>query len=91
MDHSANFIKAARMLMLEKDLNTTRELALRLKIPEATMYKLMDGRQSPTAEQVIILCNKGGFSANWMLLGKGEPKLKDEVTMKTILDAIRGK
>jgi hypothetical protein len=91
MDYATNFKKAAKILMAEKDLDTIGDLAEYVEIPKGSLYKIMDGSNKPTVEQCITLSKKGGFSLNWMLMGRGDMYMKTEATLSKILNAITGK
>lgn len=90
-----NFITAIRQLMADKpELDSVKAAAAYLGIAYMSIHKIMDGTNRPTADQGIILCNKGGFSANWLFLNKGEEKMADAATLveiKKLMKKIEGK
>lgn len=62
-----NFIAGVKLLMADQELTSVKEAAGHLGISYMTLYKVMDGTNRPTIEQVILLCEKAGFSADWVL------------------------
>lgn len=90
-----NFIAGVRELQAKNDLDSTQAAAEFLGIAYMTLYKIMDKSQNPTVEHGILLCKKGGYSANWLFLNKGEIYYNDEVeaekinqNLKSLRDAI---
>ena len=78
-----------KYIMADRRLETLKEAAEYLKINYMSLYKIMDGSANPTVLQCIILCNKGGFSANWLLLDLGEIKYSSEVESANMMAEIR--
>lgn len=90
-----NFIAAVKQVQANESLNSMQAAAEFLGIAYMTLYKIMDGSQKPTVEHGIAICKKGGFSANWLFLNKGEIYYNDEVeaekinkNLKSLRDAI---
>lgn len=81
-----NFITAVRLLMAEReDLSTTQQVADWLEIKYMALYKVMDGTNRPTVDLCVRLCEKGGFSANWLFLNKGDRDLKTQASLNKIM------
>jgi hypothetical protein len=76
-----NFIAAIKILMANEVLDSTKAAAEYLGISYMSMWKIMDGTNKPTVDQGVVLCKKGGFSANWLFLSKGEMYYKDALNL----------
>ena len=84
-----NFIKGIKLLMAKNlDLFGTKEVAEFLGINYMALYKVLDGSNKPTTELCIMLCQKAGYSANWMFLNKGEIMLQEQATLNKILKKV---
>lgn len=84
-----NFKKGVRMYMAEKGIEKLKEAAASLEINYMTLYKIMNSSNKPTIEQCVILCTKANYSANWLLLNRGEPKIKVEATLDKIYNELK--
>lgn len=62
-----NFIAGVKMLMADRELTSLKEAGTLLGISYMSLYKVMDGTNKPTIEQILLLCEKSGFSADWIL------------------------
>lgn len=80
-----NFIKAIRLLMAEWGLESLKDVAGELGISYMILYKIMTKKSSPTIDQCIIVCLRGGFSANWMFLNKGQRQMNEITTMDKVI------
>lgn len=77
-----NFTKAVRLIMAEAALDSVKDVSGHIGISYMTLYKIMNGNNKPTVDQIILVCLKGGFSPTWMLLNKGEKKIANALTMQ---------
>jgi len=84
-----NFIAGVRMLMAKRDMESLKDAAVFLKINYQALYKIMDKSNEPRATHGITLCNKAGYSANWLFLNKGEIYFNDEVDKLNIIEQIK--
>lgn len=66
-----NFIEGVRMMMASRQLESLKDAAEFLEVPKLSLYKIMDGTNKPTADQGILLCQKGEFQANWLFTNTG--------------------
>jgi selenophosphate synthase len=87
--YQENFIAGIKLLMAEEQLKDIKEAADFLNIKYMTLYKIMDGTNKPTVDQGILLCNKAGYSANWLFLNKGEILMDTEKTLNDLFKDIR--
>lgn len=71
-DYAERFRSAVRLVMVDRQLETIKQAAEHLKINYMTLYKIMSNDARPTVDHCIVLMQKGGFSANWLMLDKGE-------------------
>lgn len=83
-NYQDRFIEGILFFMAEKGLQDKKELPKYLDIPYMTLIKIIDGSQNPTAQQCIELCNKAGYSANWLFLGIGEMKISFQSALNDI-------
>ncbi len=74
-----NFITGIRHLMADQGLDTVKAAATFLGVKYMSLHKIMDGTNSPTVAQCITLCEKAGYSANWLLLNMGSRELIEPV------------
>lgn len=79
-----NFIKIAQILMAEIGIDVYKDFAEYLGIPYQTFAKTMARGQYPPIEHAQMLCLKGGFNANFLLLNKGPIKLQELTNMAEI-------
>ena len=86
-----NFIAGVKILMADAQLENYKIAALHIGIAYMSLYKIMDGTRSPTIEQCITLCEKAGYNANWLLMGKGEMYLSKQMTLDEILIILKHK
>jgi len=70
--------------MADRQLHTLKNAASHTGIAYMSLYKIMNGEQKPTVEQCILVCQNGGFSANWLFLGIGEMRLKEQISLNAI-------
>lgn len=83
------FIEAVRLIKAEHNLSSDKEAATFLGLNYMTLYKIMDGSNKPTVEQSIALCNKCGYSANWLFLNKGERLYEEAIQVKQIVKELK--
>lgn len=81
---SKNYIAAIKILMAETGIDTQKDMAEYMRLPYITFYKIMNREQNPTIEHCVQLCLKSGLNANWLLMNKGERKIKDATTLAEI-------
>lgn len=67
-----NFIEGVRLMMASRQLESLKDAAEFLGVPKLSLYKIMDGTNKPTADQGILLCQKGEFQANWLFTNTGK-------------------
>ena len=82
--YHSNFIKAARLLMANNNLETIKDISDYTGIAYQSLYKVMDGKNKPTTGQGITLCIKAGINANWLFLNKLPIYYEEEITMNKI-------
>ena len=75
--------------MAEKDLESVKDAAEYLGINYMTLYKITSGTYNPTVQQGITLCKKCGYSANWLFLNVGDPKMKHQAMLNEIQEEIK--
>lgn len=83
------YIQAVRLIMVETNTETYKDIAPRIKSTNQTLSAIIQKRQWPTVQHGIDLCNKYGFSANWLFLGVGKERIEDQTTLEKILKEIR--
>lgn len=89
--YQQNFITGVRMLMASNaELDTLQKTADHLEIGYMALYKVMDGTNNPTTELCIRLCQKAGYSANWLFLDQGQMYQEEEMEMKDLIKALHG-
>lgn len=84
-----NFIEGVKRLIGSEKLDSVKKAASFLGIKHMTLYKVMDRTNKPTVEHCIILCDKAGYSANWLFLNRGEALIDTEVTMDKMMKEIK--
>ena len=85
----ANFIKAMRLIILDTEsIETEADFARWLGISKQIIYSIREGRM-PTVEQILLLCEKGGFNANWMLRDIGDPRLEDQNDIDKVMKELK--
>ena len=77
--YADRFRAGVRQIMAKRNLDSLKEVSEYLGISYMTLYKIMDGTSKPTVDQLVIICKKAGYSANWLLLDKGEIYYSSEV------------
>lgn len=84
-----NFILGMKIFMARENLANVKKAALRIGITYMSLYKIMDKSNKPTAEHGITLCEKAGFSANWMFLNKGQMDYEFQANLNTLLKELK--
>lgn len=87
--YQENFIAGVKHWMAENNISNIKAAAIELKIGYMALYKIMDGTNSPTVDACIMLCKKAGYSANWLLLNKGEISINDEENLSKIFTELK--
>lgn len=77
------------MLIANKGFESLKAAAEFLGIKHMTLYKIIKGVNHPTARQGIVLCQKCGYSANWLFLNIGPAKLVEAVSLDKIETRLR--
>lgn len=75
--------------MANNNIGTLQAASVELGIAYQSLNKIVAGPRFPTIEQCIILCEKGGYSANWLLLDMGEMQIGTQESLNSIAKAIR--
>lgn len=83
------FIEAVRFMKAEHNLSSDKDAAVFLDIKYMSLYKILDGSNKPTVEQGISLCNKCGYSANWLFLNKGERLYDETIQMEKVIKELK--
>lgn len=86
--YQENFIEGVRMFMAKNNTDSVKAVASILGITYMTLYKVLDGSNKPTVDQGILLCNKAGYSANWLFLDRLPIYYDEEITLKSIQKSI---
>lgn len=86
-----NWINAARLIMVDNDIDNITAFSKFINIPRVTLNQIFNKRQLPTVEHGIKICVVGGFNANWLFLNMGTKKLTEQATLNRILNAMRTK
>lgn len=84
------FVEGIFFYMAEHGLQEKGQLQKTFDIPYMTMLKILDYSQKPTTAQCIELCEKAGYSANWLFLGVGEKDLQHQVSLNEIYETVTG-
>ncbi len=87
--YQENFIAGVKYWMAKNNIPSIKEAAKQLEIGYMALYKVMDGTNNPTVDACILLCKKAGYSANWLLLNKGEISINDQENITQIFKEIR--
>ena len=87
--YQENFIAAVKMVMANEVLDSTKAVAEYLGISYMSLWKVMDGSNKPTVDQGILICKKGGFSANWLFLNVGEIYYKQELELTKLMKELK--
>jgi molybdenum-dependent DNA-binding transcriptional regulator ModE len=87
--YHTNFIKAVKMVIADRKLETTKEAAEYIGINYMAMWKIMDGTNKPTADNCVKLLKKGKFNANWLFLNEGEMYYNDEANLHNIITELQ--
>lgn len=75
--------------MAKKNWATVKEAAGHLVISYMTLYKIMDRKNKPTVEHGQLLCNKAGYSAEWLFMNRGEMYHEEISTMKQLIKEVQ--
>jgi hypothetical protein len=87
--YQENFIAGVKHWMADNDIVHIKDAARKLKIGYMALYKIMHGVNGPSVSMCILLCEKAGFSANWLLLNKGEISMNDQENMTKLFAEIK--
>lgn len=74
-----NFIEGVRIFMAVNKIDSIKSVYPVLGIAYMSLCKIMDGSNKPTVDQGVLLCNKCGYSGNWLFLSKGEMYYQKEL------------
>ncbi len=85
------YIEAIRTEMAVRNIEYFKDIAIEIKSTDKTLSAISSGRQMPTVQHGIDLCRKYGYSGNWLFLGQGEQKLKNQATLNEILSYLKRK
>ncbi len=83
------YIQAVRTLMAEKGIENAKNIVESINTTAATFSAIATLRQYPTVLHGIDLCRMGGISADWLFLGNGQPRAKQQATLDKILKLIQ--
>lgn len=89
LTYQQRFRAAVRLIMANSGIDSIKDAAQILGLKHLTLYKIMDESNNPTVDQCIAVCDKGGFSANWLFLNRGEVYLKDEADIKALMKEVK--
>jgi hypothetical protein len=84
-----NFIKGVRLIMANRNIDSTKAVAEYIGINYMSMWKIMDGTNKPTVENCIKLLKKGKFNANWLFLNIGDINMQQQTEMDSIMSEIK--
>ncbi|MBK7885177.1 MAG: helix-turn-helix transcriptional regulator [Chitinophagaceae bacterium] len=87
--YQENFIAAVKYYMAENNISHIKVASRKLNVGYMALYKIMNGTNGPSVEMCILLCKKAGFSANWLLLNKGEIYINDEESLSKIFTELK--
>ncbi|MBX4188426.1 MAG: hypothetical protein KW793_04855, partial [Candidatus Doudnabacteria bacterium] len=73
----------------EKNIETYKQVADKIKSTDKTISAILQKKQYPTVQHGIDLCSRFGFSANWLFLGQGSERMSEQATLDEIIREIR--